>query len=69
MREPYNDLGYLDRHLRSVIRDIEAAGDVRIVSIGIGFDTSRYYSTPTLISTPLDLGKTLIGALEAAIIA
>ncbi len=64
-----NDLGYLDRHLRAVIQAIEAAGDVRIVSIGIGFDTSRTYSTPTMITTPGDLGKTLIAALEAAIIA
>jgi cobaltochelatase CobT len=63
-----NDLGYLDRHLRAVIQAIEAAGDIRIVSIGIGFDTSRYYATPTMITTPEDLGKTLIGALEAAII-
>ncbi len=38
-----NDLGYLDRHLRAVIQAIEAAGDVSIVSIGIGFDTSRTY--------------------------
>jgi cobaltochelatase CobT len=64
-----NDLGYLDRHLRAVIQAIEAAGEIRIVSIGIGFDTSRYYATPTTITTPDDLGKTLIGALEAAIIA
>jgi cobaltochelatase CobT len=64
-----NDLGYLDRHLREVVHAVNADKNVRIVSIGIGFDPSRYYSTSSVITTPEDLGKTLIDALEAAIIA
>ncbi len=64
-----NDLGYLDRHLREVVHTIEADESVRIVSIGIGFDPSRYYSTSSVITTPEDLGKILLDVLEAAIIA
>lgn len=62
-----NDLSYLDRHLHKVVRAIEEAGDVRIVSIGIGFDPSRYYSASSVVTTPEDLGKSLISALEAAL--
>lgn len=64
-----NDLGYLDRHLREVVDDIEAVGDVRIVAVGIGFDPSRYYSTSSVVTMPEDLGKSLIDALETAITA
>lgn len=62
-----NDLGYLDRHLHEVVHAIEEAGDVRIVSVGIGFDPSRYYSTSSVVTTPEDLGQSLISALEAAL--
>jgi cobaltochelatase CobT len=62
-----NDFGYLDRHLREVVHAIEDAGDVRMVSVGIGFDPSRYYAASSVVTTSEDLGKSLIGALEAAL--
>jgi cobaltochelatase CobT len=64
-----NDLGYLDRHLHEAVHAIEEVGDVRIASVGIGFDPSRYYSTSSVVTTPEDLGKSLISALETAITA
>jgi cobaltochelatase CobT len=37
-----NDAGFLDRHLRQVISRIEASEDVKLIGIGIGFDTTAY---------------------------
>jgi len=64
-----NDLGYLDRHLQEVVRAVGEAGDICLIGVGIGFDPSRYYATSSIVTTPEDLGKSLIGALEAAIVA
>jgi cobaltochelatase CobT len=59
-----NDAGFLDRHLRKVIRRIETSKDVKLVGIGIGFDTSAYYQSSLIISSVDDLGSSLIAALE-----
>lgn len=59
-----NGEGYLDGHLRAVIRAIEQAGDVELAAIGIGFDVGRYYAHSSVIQTPGDLGDALIGLLE-----
>ena len=34
---------YLERHLRSVINEIEATSPVELIAIGIGHDVTRYY--------------------------
>ena len=62
-----NGLDYLDHHLRQVIQATEATGDVHLVSVGIGFDPSPYYSRSSLVASPEDLGKSLVSALEAAL--
>lgn len=59
-----NDLAILDAHLREVIADIAASGDVEIAGLGIGFDVDRYYETSATVSTAEDLGTALIGLLE-----
>ena len=62
-----NDAAYLDRHLREVIGRIEHAGDIKLVGVGIGFDTAAYYRTSSMISSVDDLGSRLIEILENAI--
>ena len=39
-----NDPGYLDRHLGAVLEQAAAAGDVRILGLGVGRDVSRFYA-------------------------
>ncbi len=58
---------FLDRHLRDVIARIESTGDIKLVGVGIGFDTSTYYRTSSMISSVDDLGLSLIATLEEAI--
>ena len=38
-----NDDYYLDNHLRQVVRDLEHAGQVEVVGIGVGLDLSPFY--------------------------
>ena len=38
-----NPGNYLEKHLREVIRDIEARDLVELIAIGIGHDVTRYY--------------------------
>lgn len=40
---------FLERHLRHVIRDVERAGEVELVAIGIGHDVGQYYPRATTI--------------------
>ncbi|PDT46510.1 CobT protein [Sinorhizobium fredii] len=62
-----NSANFLDRHLREVISRIESAGGVKLVGVGIGFDTSTYYRTSSMISSVDDVGLSLIATLEEAI--
>jgi cobaltochelatase CobT len=62
-----NDAGFLDRHLRKVISRIEASEDVKLVGIGIGFDTTAYYQNSLTISSVDEVGSSLIAALENAL--
>ncbi len=54
----------LERHLKSVIADIEGSGQVELSAIGIGHDVTRYYRTAITISDVDTLGTALIGQLE-----
>lgn len=54
---------YLERHLRDVIRQIEAQGAVELVAIGIGHDVTRYYRRAVTIVDAEDLGGTMMHQL------
>lgn len=54
---------YLERHLRSVIQQIEAQDAVELVAIGIGHDVTRYYRRAVTIVDAEDLGGTMMHQL------
>ncbi|VVE65370.1 cobalt chelatase [Pandoraea captiosa] len=49
-----NDVHYLDHHLREVVAQQHARGDVEVMGLGVGLDLSPYYRN----SVALDLTKT-----------
>ena len=62
-----NEPDILIAHLREVIADIEAKGEIELFALGIGFDVARCYTASTTIKTAEDLGTCLIGLLERAL--
>lgn len=58
-----NPGNYLERHLRDVIRWIEAHSPVELVAIGIGHDVTRYYSRAVTIVDAEQLGGTMLEKL------
>ncbi|WP_298214734.1 cobaltochelatase subunit CobT [Acidocella sp.] len=54
---------YLERHLREVIREIEARQAVELVAIGIGHDVTRYYRRAVTIVDAEELGGTMMSKL------
>jgi cobaltochelatase CobT len=58
-----NPPGYLDNHLRSVVRWIEASAAVELLAVGIGHDVGQYYREAVTISDASDLGATIIDKL------
>ena len=62
-----NDSGYLDRHLRTVIREIEERSPVELLAIGIGHDVGAYYSDAFTISRPENLGEAMVADLVACL--
>lgn len=59
-----NDPGILDRHLRRVVAEIDARGDVRLGAAGIGFDVGRYYSRATTVEVAEDIGAAAMELME-----
>lgn len=55
-----NSSGYLDRHLREVIEQIEEKSDVELTAIGIGHDVTRYYKHAVTINDVEQLGDTML---------
>lgn len=51
-----NPGGYLERHLRSVIRHIEGTSPIQLIAIGIGHDVTRYYRRAVTIVDAEQLG-------------
>ena len=47
---------YLERHLRSVIQEIETRSPVELIAIGIGHDVTRYYRRAVTIVDAEELG-------------
>jgi cobaltochelatase CobT len=58
-----NSGNYLERHLRDVIRDIEARELVELIAIGIGHDVTRYYRRAVTIVDAEELGGTMMRKL------
>jgi cobaltochelatase CobT len=58
-----NSGNYLERHLRQVIRWIEARSPVELIAIGIGHDVTRYYDRAVTIMDVEQLGGTMIEQL------
>ncbi len=54
-----NDPEYLERHLRSVIRDIERDGRTQLVAIGIDHDVQRLYPHAVKVRNVEDLGEAI----------
>ena len=55
-----NSGGYLDGHLRQVIAQVERAGDIEMLAIGIGHDVTRYYSRAVTLHDVEQLGDTML---------
>jgi len=58
-----NPGNYLERHLREVIREIEAYDFVELIAIGIGHDVTRYYRRAVTIVDAEELGGTMMKKL------
>ena len=54
---------YLERHLRSVIEDIELRSPVELLAIGIGHDVTRYYRRAVTIVDAEQLGGAMTDKL------
>ncbi len=60
-----NSGGYLDAHLREVIRRIEAEGSIELLAIGIGHDVTRYYSRAITLHDVEQLGDAMLQQLTS----
>ncbi len=60
-----NSGNYLERHLRQVIKHIEAKSPVELIAIGIGHDVTRYYTKAVTIMDADQLGGTIIDQLAS----
>ena len=64
-----NGYEYLERHLLSVVQQIEKRSPVQLAAIGIGHDVSAFYQNATMVAKMEQLGpalsRKLIGLLQA----
>ena len=58
-----NPGGYLDQHLRQVIKWIEERSPVELAAVGIGHEVGDYYSRAMAIGSVEELGPAIIGKL------
>ena len=58
-----NPGNYLERHLRSVIEEIENRSPVELIAIGIGHDVTRYYKRAVTIVDAEELGGAMTDKL------
>lgn len=58
-----NSSGYLDKHLREVIADIEGKSEVELLAIGIGHNVNDYYSHAVTLKNVEELGGTMFDEL------
>ena len=59
-----NSGDFLEKHLKKIVKSIEAKKDVEIVAIGIGHDVSRYYNKAIKITDIHELGDVMISQLS-----
>ena len=55
-----NPGNYLEKHLRTVIHEIESRNLVELIAIGIGHDVTRYYRRAVTIVDAEELGGTVM---------
>jgi cobaltochelatase CobT len=60
-----NASGYLDRHLRQVIAELQTRREVELLAIGIGHDVTRWYARAITLSDPDQLGGAIVSELAA----
>ncbi len=58
-----NNPGYLDKHLRHIIAQVQQDADVELVAIGIGHDVTRYYERSICLRDITKLGETMTNEL------
>jgi len=59
-----NSGDFLEKHLKKMVKFIEAKSDVEILAIGIGHDVSRYYDKAIKITDVHELGNVMISQLS-----
>jgi len=59
-----NSGDFLEKHLKKMVKFIEAKSDVEILAIGIGHDVSRYYDKAIKITDVNELGDVMISQLS-----
>lgn len=64
-----NGANYLQDHILQVIREVEAAGDIELVAIGLGFAVERYYRVSAHCKIPNDLAGTMLALVRDQLIA
>jgi cobaltochelatase CobT len=60
-----NSGDFLEKHLKNMVKMIEAKSDVEILAIGIGHDVSRYYNKAIKITDVHELGDVMISQLSS----
>lgn len=55
---------YLGDHLREVVENLVADGDIRIAAMGIGYRVHLFYPTSSYVEAPSELGAALITMIE-----
>ncbi|MFZ4762081.1 MAG: cobaltochelatase CobT-related protein [Alphaproteobacteria bacterium] len=63
-----NNGNYLEKHLRQVVEQIEEAGRIELLAIGIQHDVSRYYKKAVTLQTPEQLGGAMLQQLSAFLV-
>jgi cobaltochelatase CobT len=60
---------YLEDHILRLIQQLETAGDIELLAVGLGFEVGRYYRLSALCKAPDDLAKTMLNLLQRRLIA
>jgi len=58
-----NSPTYLPDHLQHVVQSINKAGDIRLATIGLGYQTHKYFAASVYVEAPDELGRSLIELL------
>jgi len=59
-----NSGDFLEKHLKKIVKSIEAKSDIELLAIGIGHDVSRYYDKAIKITDVHELGDVMISQLS-----